>query len=160
MLRTVWRWGYEATFYLPGVQRDMNLLPTQSERDAARRYVWGKLFRSWVYWRIVLLTAPLMLGVMSLDTHLQRMVADSLGFEGGAVRLSVRIGYWLLVMFVFAYGGMWPLHRFVITRLREHLNARGVPVCLNCGYVLTGLGAPRCPECGSAAPHWIANHVA
>lgn len=33
-------------------------------------------------------------------------------------------------------------------RLVEH----GLPTCLHCGYDLTGLTAPRCPERGAAAP--------
>jgi hypothetical protein len=32
--------------------------------------------------------------------------------------------------------------------LRQELVARGVPVCLKCGYDLRGLSGPRCPECG------------
>ena len=32
--------------------------------------------------------------------------------------------------------------------LRRGLIARGFPICLHCGYDLTGLSEPRCPECG------------
>ena len=33
--------------------------------------------------------------------------------------------------------------------LREQLMARGIPVCLKCGYDLRGQSVPRCPECGT-----------
>ena len=33
--------------------------------------------------------------------------------------------------------------------LREQLVARGIPVCVKCGYDLRGQSVPRCPECGT-----------
>ncbi len=33
--------------------------------------------------------------------------------------------------------------------LRSELIARGVPICLPCGYDLRGQNDPRCPECGA-----------
>ena len=35
-------------------------------------------------------------------------------------------------------------------QVRRELIARGIPVCLHCGYSLTGLSEPRCPECGES----------
>jgi hypothetical protein len=37
--------------------------------------------------------------------------------------------------------------------LREQLVARGVPICVGCGYDLRGQVEPRCSECGERAPH-------
>lgn len=34
--------------------------------------------------------------------------------------------------------------------LRRELLARGVPICLYCGYDLTGNTSRRCPECGKS----------
>ncbi len=34
-------------------------------------------------------------------------------------------------------------------RLREQLVAKDVPVCLHCGYDLSGQTVARCPECGN-----------
>ena len=32
--------------------------------------------------------------------------------------------------------------------LRQELNARGIPICMKCGYDLTGNESGTCPECG------------
>lgn len=34
--------------------------------------------------------------------------------------------------------------------IRQELCARGVPICVKCGYDLRGQVDPRCPECGRA----------
>ena len=33
--------------------------------------------------------------------------------------------------------------------LRERLNSQGIPICMKCGYDLTGNVSGICPECGS-----------
>ncbi len=49
-----------------------------------------------------------------------------------------------------------PIAYYFLTRgrirrsLRAALAARGVPVCVPCGYDLRGLATRRCPECGAA----------
>ena len=44
----------------------------------------------------------------------------------------------------------WQLCNPMRKHLREQLIARGVPICLRCGYDVKGLAKPRCPECGEA----------
>lgn len=36
-------------------------------------------------------------------------------------------------------------------RLREMLREHGIPVCIDCGYDLTGNRSGTCPECGAGA---------
>lgn len=48
--------------------------------------------------------------------------------------------------FAQAYLYNRPLRQF----LRQELAARGVPICIHCGYDLRGQTEPRCPECGHA----------
>jgi predicted RNA-binding Zn-ribbon protein involved in translation (DUF1610 family) len=40
------------------------------------------------------------------------------------------------------------LRRRIAHRIRLALRKRKIPVCMVCGYNLTGLTEPRCPECG------------
>jgi hypothetical protein len=52
-------------------------------------------------------------------------------------------------LFGLSFQFIWrrPIQR----ALREHLVAKGVPICLHCGYDMRGLPEPRCPECGECA---------
>ena len=50
--------------------------------------------------------------------------------------------------------GIVPLllyRRDVRRSVREQIRALGTPLCLQCGYNLTGLDSGRCPECGKIA---------
>ena len=48
------------------------------------------------------------------------------------------------------YGGIWAFRRRIRVLLRQKLIEEGVPVCVQCGYMLKGVILPRCPECGTA----------
>jgi uncharacterized paraquat-inducible protein A len=43
----------------------------------------------------------------------------------------------------------WFWRHHLQRHLRQQLVARGIPVCLKCGYDLRGQSVPRCPECGT-----------
>jgi hypothetical protein len=49
------------------------------------------------------------------------------------------------------WGPLLGLSVVAIVRARRAIRASadGVPRCRNCGYILTGLSRPRCPECGT-----------
>ena len=47
-------------------------------------------------------------------------------------------------------GFQWYLRNPIRKYLRDELVARGVPICLRCGYDLRGQTESRCPECGGA----------
>ena len=54
-----------------------------------------------------------------------------------------------LLVVILLSGGVSLMFRSKIRRwLREYLATIGIPVCVNCGYNLTGLTEARCPECG------------
>jgi hypothetical protein len=65
---------------------------------------------------------------------------------------------WLLVFMLALATGMWVLRPLVRRSLREQLVAKGVPICVACGYDLRGQIEPRCPECGSAFDEKVSNH--
>lgn len=57
--------------------------------------------------------------------------------------LTIWIAMWLPI----ALFGIFPLFAFIYGPLRRH-RRRKHNQCLRCGYSLTGLTEPRCPECG------------
>jgi len=60
---------------------------------------------------------------------------------GGSLLPAVIILAWALLM-----------KRRLQRHLRRELNDAGVPICINCGYQLTGNISGTCPECGTAVP--------
>ncbi len=44
---------------------------------------------------------------------------------------------------------IWFTRRDVRRRLRAQLSKKGIPVCIPCGYDLTGNVSGTCPECGA-----------
>lgn len=61
------------------------------------------------------------------------------------VERTVIIRLWVPVVLF----GLWPLWCFFRGPLRR-ARRRAAGCCLSCGYDLTGLAQPRCPECGHA----------
>jgi len=70
---------------------------------------------------------------------------------------------WIYICCTIALGGLGiPLATMIVplllfrqrTRrnLRQELHKRGVPICLHCGYNLTGCQSAQCPECGTVIP--------
>jgi len=46
---------------------------------------------------------------------------------------------------------VWLFFQVCIHELRPHFRKElGIETCHKCGYLLTGLTEPRCPECGTA----------
>lgn len=58
--------------------------------------------------------------------------------------LSAPLGSFVIPIRLFRQRG----RRF----LREELHKRGIPICVRCGYNLTGCLSDRCPECGGVIP--------
>lgn len=47
-----------------------------------------------------------------------------------------------------APAGFLAIFVIICHMKRMRMRAGDVPVCINCGYRMRGLGEPRCPECG------------
>lgn len=86
--------------------------------------------------------------------------AAALGFLvviliGAFVGVVFGVPFWILFVAVMTLGSMWiyfassPSRRIALRHRREVLKEFGYPVCLECGYNLTGVPAGDvCPECG------------
>lgn len=56
----------------------------------------------------------------------------------------------LLLSFVLIFGAvLWFMRRNIRRRLRAQLASKGVPICIPCGYNLTGNLSGVCSECGT-----------
>ena len=72
-------------------------------------------------------------------------------------RIGIQGSLWLFpVLFALVSIGFLLWHeaingKNVARAIRTKINEFGTPVCIECGYLLTGIVEPQCPECGT--PH-------
>lgn len=110
-----------------------------SERDrqeAFERAVYATLRSGSYYVMAVLVFGPITLAV--LLGLVVAVLPPSLGLVGSVLAVTVAV---LIVP-------AWLFKRRVGHNLRGYVRAVRVPTCHTCGYNLTGLTEPRCPECG------------
>ncbi len=57
----------------------------------------------------------------------------------------------LFMLYLIGFGiAIWFTRRDIRRLLRAQLAKKGIPVCIPCGYDLTGNVSGTCPECGTA----------
>ncbi len=57
-------------------------------------------------------------------------------------------------MLSFGVGMYFVVRGSLSPHVRRELNARGIPVCMKCGYDLRA-SEDRCPECGTGFEHAV-----
>jgi len=56
----------------------------------------------------------------------------------------------IFMLYLIGFGlAIWYTRRDIRRRLRTQLAKKGIPVCIPCGYNLTGNESGVCPECGT-----------
>jgi len=138
------------------VYPEIALFDTNEERKVAKRCArrktlrgsgrWGFVAsgRVWVSFLIFfLITSAYIWGVQDQLVELHPVVRR--------IALS-------LVVILASGTAIWFVRPLVRRSLREQLVAKGVPICVRCGYDLRGQIEPRCPECGSAFDERFLNH--
>ena len=122
---------------------ELGQLETEEERQAVFKQALqkvGKRPRFWLY--MILGTVVLPAGVyLVFSSVIRRIPMPRLliaGLIGGIVAGSMAASW----QFVFRSA--------IQEQIRLEMVARGVPVCMGCGYDLRGQVEPRCPECGRA----------
>ncbi len=56
----------------------------------------------------------------------------------------------LFLLYIIIFGAvLWFARQDIRRRLRAQLASKGIPVCIPCGYNLTGNVSGVCPECGA-----------
>ena len=100
----------------------------------------GKIFfRRWIQLALVFLVA---FAGVTQTTGLSTTVAMYYGWKSGDWQQVCRFGVFTTVIYASLFLGAW---------VGAHYLARKPPDenhCQRCGYNLTGLREPRCPECG------------
>lgn len=122
---------------------ELRYLPTRQERKAA----WSVAFRPlWARYFIFVLLASFAAaaafdGAGRLTRKLLPSRSTTWHFARGAMQGVVGAAAGLVAVRL--------MQRRIQRSLREQLVARGVPICIACGYDLRGQTTPRCPECGT-----------
>ncbi len=125
------------------VYPELALLDSDEDRRATLKALQRGLLRRPLFWLMscglgaLNGLAPLWsryLWIPVVSNHLPRWLVSMLP----AILVGASLGL------ILQYAWRRPLQR----RLREELVARGIPVCIACGYDLRGQTEPRCPECG------------
>src|ERR1051326_3113429 len=87
-----------------------------------------------------------------------RLGFGALAFLGLLLAFSGRPVFGAVVLAIGVLGfpsiSIFLNRRHVRHELREYLNRHGTPVCMGCGYCLTGAAEWYCPECGRVIEHF------
>ena len=105
------------------------------DRGVAYRQAFGRVGVTRGIW---LLLAVVLLGVAIITYLSMRLHIDARYFTLLPVCLSL----------IFIMTATWIARSTMRRALREELLRRGIPICINCAYDLTGNVSGRCPECG------------
>ncbi len=120
---------------------ELNQLETKEERQAVFTQALKQVCKRPRFWLYMILgTVVLPAGVYLVFSSVVRRIPMprllSAGLIGGIVA-----GF---------FGGSWQFvfRRAIQEEIRIEMIARGIPVCMGCGYDLRGQVEQRCPECG------------
>ncbi len=126
---------------------ELALLSDEAERTACFKKIQKSMARSKAF-----LLATAAFGAIN-------GVAASITFGLYIPWVSAHLPRWVIAMIppvllgtTFGLLMAYCWHRPLQRRLRAELVARGIPVCIGCGYDLRGQTEPRCPECGGHFP--------
>ncbi len=125
-----------------GLQYDLAHIEGLAERAALRESAKRRVMRGWWHFALTLL-------VVAAAPRLATYVANHLSRVLPVPRFILTMLCISTIMFAYV-AVLALLYRGRMRRaIRELLRARGVHVCLACGYDLRGGTGVRCPECGT-----------
>lgn len=148
-VRVIWQMSHNKSryFLLSRVLPEIAMFETNEQRKAAMRHALSVTshgsWRLWGWTLVYLLsTVGMIYGLLHLETRFP--VASETANR----------------VMPFALGAtcLWLCRSLLRRRLRELLAAKGVPICIPCGYDLRGQLSPRCPECGSSFDEGLLTH--
>ena len=120
---------------------ELEQLETKEERQAVYEQALKKVYKRPRFWLYMILGTVILPAVATIIfVRFGRAVPMPLWLNGamiGGIVSGSLVASW---EFVF--------RRAIEEQIRLEMVARGIPVCLGCGYDLRGQVEPRCPECG------------
>lgn len=99
---------------------------------------------------MLLITVPLGLGGVIVQVFYTTITERLLTAWGVADRGWGRMCFAGLAGAMVGLAIQYLFRKSLRKYLREQLNAKGVPICIDCGYDHRGQVDPRCPEYGTA----------
>jgi len=88
----------------------------------------------------------LVIGIMTITVMLGILICYLLSIPIPAFPLKVFV--WMALVLLILLIPLWQCRHSLQRSMREYLNANGIPLCVDCGYNLTGNVSGVCPECG------------
>ncbi len=134
-------------YRLWGVESELAKLDAPTDREAT----WNAAVRRagpWAQTRLVttlLLAAPLLTILLRLPPRFAQFARPVAPAPAWLLEIGFAAAVWVSWYFLI----MAVCGRRMRRAVRELLRARGVHVCLACGYDLRGGTGVRCPECGT-----------
>ena len=121
---------------------ELSRFPTPDDAKKAYRRAVRQNLANWRYWLTALSLATMyVIGLVLVQLFLVTHVARDIFFL-----LSLVMNCFLSPLFGLAMA--WLPKRQMQRSLRQELAKTGSPVCIECGYNLTGNVSGVCPECG------------
>lgn len=125
---------------------ELALLPDETGRREVVKAVVQRVFHNNVF--AILYSGTLTL-ISILTAKFVRARFGAFVIEWGLPLLTIDLLFLLGLMAAMMFGTFWLFSPSVRRALRRELVARGIAVCLRCGYDCRGQREPRCPECGT-----------
>ncbi len=125
-----------------GVDPELAILDNAEERRKVREEAHSRVALGWVHWLLFFV-------IVFASTQLSGSTIRSLPIFRALPEPVIQLFLMLVLTDIIAWLNRRLYRRRMRRVVRSLLRARGVRVCLDCGYDLRGAVESRCSECGT-----------